>query len=182
MATRRAGVPGQYGSPSTRIVPASGRSRPTSPFSTVLLPLPLPPISAKIEPARMRRLDVLLHHRAAIAERQPAGLDLEALRSQPEPVRQHGEHRVHRDDADDARHHRPRRRLADRGGAAPGTEPDMWHDTSPISSANAPLLTAPNANCSSGTARASAAANAPGAMPSMPTATSPPPIMPIRQA
>ncbi len=51
-AARIWGLRGRYGSPSTRIVPVSGRNAPDRIWMNVLLPAPFSPSSACTSPAR----------------------------------------------------------------------------------------------------------------------------------
>src|SRR5471032_3319294 len=114
------------------MVPAVGRSRPTMDFNTVLLPQPLPPITAKMLPRRTskdRSCWITFGPKASVTPRRASNGPASRrggsfMPSQPHHVGQDRENRVQCDDADDPDDNRPRRRHPNIGGTAPGLQPD----------------------------------------------------------
>ena len=103
-------------------------------FRTVLLPQPLPPITAKMLPRRTskdRSRWMILGPKASVTSRSASKRDLVCRREEgiamcqmPTTSASDREHRVHRDDADNPDDDRPGGGDPDIGGAPPGLQPD----------------------------------------------------------
>src|ERR1700676_4554791 len=94
--------------------------------STVLLPEPLPPIKAKIDPRRME--NVMLDCTTLVPNakvRSTQRSNAPASGSDADDIGAYREHRIQADDTDNAGHHRAGRRIADIGCAAAGGQADL---------------------------------------------------------
>ena len=110
------------------IVPQEGRNRPTIAFSTVLLPQPLPPMIAKIEPRRTEKLSSRWMTRPPNATVRfltsigCSALCWEIMASDSKRMAAHGKYRIQDDYPNNADHDCGCGGVAHIGGAASGSQ------------------------------------------------------------